>query len=441
MTSPYNYKQVFSLALPMILSNISTPLLGMIDTVVMGHLDNPRFLGGTAVGGLIFNFIYWGFGFLRMGTTGVTAQAFGNRDDNEVKAIFMRALLLAVGIAIGLLLLQYPVRFISFRIISSTPGVETLAATYFDIRIWSAPATLSLYAILGWFLGIQDVKSPLLIVLAGNIVNIVLDIVFVVALQMGISGVALASVLADYTALLLGMLLVSGTFKRHGGVWSWFGVLDRHRLKKLLLINNNILIRTLCLIFVFAFFTARGAQLGEVILAANAVLLNFLVFTAYALDGIAHAAEALVGRALGAADRTLFTQTIKTAAISSLLIAVGFSGCYQLSGTGLINMLTSLEPVRAAASRYLPWLVITPFVSFGCYLLDGIFIGATLSKEMRNTMLFSTACCFLPAWYFTRFLHNHGLWLALCLFFLARTLSMAWILHHKKTTLFASQSG
>lgn len=338
----------------MILSNISTPLLGMVDTAVMGHLNNPRFLGGTAVGGLIFSFIYWGFGFLRMGTTGVAAQAYGNRDDDEAKAIFARALLIAFAIAASLLLLQHPIRLVSFYLIASGPGIKTLAAAYFDIRIWSAPATLGLYVILGWLLGVQDVRKPLLIVLTCNSVNIVLDVLFVIVLRLGISGVALASVLADYSAFVLGLVLIFTTFQRHGGNLSGPRIFNRQQLKKLLLVNHNIFIRTLCLIFVFAFFTARGAQLGEVIVAANAVLLNFQVFTAFALDGIAHAAEALVGRAMGAADKTLFKQTLKTTTFWSLLIAIVFSNGYLLSGQRLINLLTNLEPVRTAAALYLP---------------------------------------------------------------------------------------
>ena len=411
----------------MILSNLSTPLLGLVDTAVMGHLDSARYLGAVALGGVLFSFIYWGFGFLRMGTTGLAAQAFGRNDHDETQAVLARSVLLALSIAGILLFLQWPLGEVGFWIIDAEAATEKLARDYFAIRIWSAPATLSLYALSGWFLGLQNVRGPLLIVVVTNLVNIALDLLMVVYWKMEVSGVAWATVLAEYTGLGLGIYLSMRELKRQAGCWLWSSITNSGAMSKTLAINTDIFIRTLCLIFAFAFFTVQSARFGEVILAANTVLLNFQTFMAYALDGFAHATEALVGKAKGAQNRLMFRQVIMTAGFWSLIVALGFSGIYAVFGVQAINLLTGLEPVRTTAYTYLPWLIALPLVSCTCYLLDGVFIGATLSREMRNTMLFSLMVVFLPSWYSAQPLHNHGLWLALMLFIAARGLSMGWV--------------
>lgn len=418
--SRFNHRQILRLAVPMIIANISTPLLGLVDTAVMGHLDSPRFLGGVALGGLIFGFIYWGVGFLRMGTTGLTAQALGNQDGSESRCILARAMLIAAMI----LLLQRPVSAISFWLIGSDPVTEGLAQEYFNVRIWSAPATLGNYVLLGWFLGMQKVNYSLLMVVLGNLTNILLDLLFVVHLQMTVEGVALASVLAEFLAFLTGLGLLRRLLRGQPGRLHARQVLDLAGLRKLLAINNDIFLRTLCLIFAFAFFTAQSAIHGELVLAANTVLLNFQMFMAFALDGFAHAAEAEVGRAVGAGDKKLFRRTVLTAVLWSSVVAGCFALFYGLFGVAVVQMLTDLDPVRRIAYDYLPWVVVLPIVSVWCFLLDGIFVGATLTREMRNTMLFATLICFLPAWYFSMPLGNHGLWLAMTVFFLARGVSM-----------------
>jgi len=428
----FNHRQVLELAVPMIISNISIPLLGMVDTAVMGHQEHASYLGGVAIGSVIFNFIYWGFGFLRMSTTGLTAQAFGNHNDLEVKAILLRAVFLAGCIALVLLSLQKPLAYLCFQLFESSAATQHHAQQYFSIRIWSAPATFCLYALIGWFLGLQNVKTPLLIVLTSNICNILLDLIFVVALHGGISGVAYASVIAEYSGLFCALLLLRRQLKPLPAGWQWRQNFKSEHFKILFSINRDIFIRTLCLMFAFAFFTARGAKLGDVILAANAILLNFQSFMAYALDGFAHAAEALCGRALGAKNKPLLKLTIKTAAAWSILIAGFFSLAYALFGRQLIDLLSSIENVRSTAYTFLPWMIIMPLAAFISYLLDGIFIGLTWSRQMRNSMLFALICCYLPAWYFTQPLQNHGLWLALCIFMLARSLSMSWIINRIK---------
>lgn len=408
----------------MILSNISTPLLGLVDTAVLGHLDSEQFLAAVALAGLIFSFIFWGFGFLRMGTTGLTALAFGENDRQEINSVVIRAVILALIIACWVLLLHPLIARFSFYLLQSSQGVEHLALQYFEIRIWSTPATLCSYALLGWFLGLQNVRIPLLLVLITNISNISLNLLFVYYFNMQIKGVALASVIAEYLGLTVALILAFRALQKHKTFFSWKQIASFSKIKAMMLINSHIFVRTWCLIFAFAFFTAQSAGMGDVILAANAVLLNFQNFMAYALDGFAHAAEALVGKAVGAKDKLRYKQVVLTAGFWSFLVAALFAIFYLCFGQQIINLLTGLDNVRVQAYDYLPWLIIMPLVSFISYLFDGIFIGAMLTKELRNTMLFSMFGVFLPTWYFTQPMGNQGLWLAMTVFMLARGVSM-----------------
>lgn len=426
----FDHGLVLRLSIPMILSNVSTPLLGLVDTAVLGHLNSEQFLGAVALGGIIFSFVFWGFGFLRMGTTGLTAQAFGEDNRIELNAILVRALALAFLISALVLLLQQVVAQLSFMIIQSSASVEQLALQYFKIRIWSTPATLGLYALMGWLIGQQRVRIALFIVLITNVSNICLDIVFVYYLNMQVTGVALASVIAEYCGFFVALMIVIRViFKRLASnqeiFWHWRYFTDISQFKKMLIINNQIFIRTWCLIFAFAFFTAQSAKLGGMVLAANAVLLNFQMFMAYALDGFANAAEALVGKAVGAKNNVMLKLAIITSYIWSLAVALFFACFYFFYGVHIIDMLTSLNVVRGMAYEFLPWLIIMPLVSFLSYLFDGIFIGAMMTRQMSKTMVFSLFFGFLPAWYFTQELGNHGLWLAMALFMVFRSISMA----------------
>ena len=417
----------------MIIANISTPLLGLVDTAIMGHLDNANYLAAVAIAGLIFNFLYWGFGFLRMGTSGLSAQAFGANNSFELKAVLIRAVFLALSISLLILLCQQLIATFSFYLINSHDIIESLAQQYFSIRIWSAPATLCQYVILGWFLGRQNTKSPLLIVLTTNLCNISLDLLFVVHYGMNIEGVALASVLAEYTGLGVGILLLIRNIPHCSRSLSWSTLFQFDKLRTMLLMNSHLFIRTLCLIFTFSFFTVQGEKFGSALLAANAVLLNFQACMAYTLDGFAHAAEALIGRALGAKNIVLFQQSFKTTGLWSLLCALLFTLLFHYAGKDIINSLTHLSAVRVHAYGYLPWLIALPLISFISFLMDGVFIGATLSRQMRDSILFSLFIVFLPAWYYTQALGNHGLWLSLTLFMLTRSLVMlGYYLYYKK---------
>ena len=408
----------------MILSNISIPLLGMVDTAVVGHLSEPYYIGAVAVGALIFNFIYWGFGFLRMGTTGLTAQAFGADDSDELRAALGRAVITAVALSAILLSAQGHVLRAALGLVDASAEVEALAGVYFTIRIWSAPATLANYALLGWFIGMQNTRVPLVLLLATNLINIALDLAFVVGMGMDVDGVALASVIADYTGVALGLALAVVELRRHPGEWRAARLRDPARLRQMLSVNHNIFLRTLALIFSFAFFTAQGARQGDAILAANTVLLNFQTFMAYGLDGFAHAAEALVGRAMGQRRREDFIAAVRATAQWSALVALAFAALYALAGAQIIALLTDIAPVRQAAAVFLPWAMVSPLVSVWGFWLDGVFIGATRAAEMRNTMLVSAFGVYLPAWYVLQPLGNHGLWLALMLFMAARAVTM-----------------
>ncbi len=394
----------------------------------MGHMQHAYYLGAVALGALIFSFLFWGFGFLRMGTTGLIAQAHGHEDNNEIRAALARAGLLALVFAVLILTLQLPIAQLAFTLLEGSVEVESYAEEYFSIRIWSAPATLINYVLIGWFLGMQNGRGPLYILLCSNLCNILLDLWFVMGLGMDVDGVALASVIAEYLGCTLGIFLVFRELKRYPGRWSKQAILCKVKMQKLLALNGNIMARTLCLIVAFALFTAQGAKLGDVVLAANAILLNFQTLMAYALDGFAHAAEALVGRAIGRGKQEEFRSALYTAGLWSIGFALLFTLLFALAGGYIIETLSSIPEVIDSANEYLIWAIIMPVVAVWGYLFDGVFIGATWSRAMRNTMLISTGLFFLPAWWLLQPYGNHGLWAAFTLFMAARGITMGWYL-------------
>ena len=417
-------RRVWRLAFPIILSNISVPLLGAVDTAVVGHLPEPYYLGAVAVGAMIFNFIYWGFGFLRMGTTGLTAQAYGAGDVDEVRATAARAMVIGMVGAAALLAVQTPVAWAAFGIVDASSEVESLAREYYQVRIFGAPATLANYVFLGWFLGLQNARAALLIQVWMNGLNIVLDIVFVVWLGWGVMGVALATAIAEYSALIPAFWMAAGTLRRLGGTFRADRILSGERLRRALALNLDIFIRTVCLVFAFAYFTAQSARMGDVTLAANAVMMNFVTFTAHGLDGFAHAVQALAGGAVGAGDRLAFRSAVRISTGWAAVVAVACTAVYAGLGGVIIDLLTGLAAVRAEAVSLLPWVVALPVIAIWAYLLDGVFIGATRGAAMRNAMIVSVAiylamcAVFVPLW------GNHGLWLALSVFMAVRGLTL-----------------
>jgi MATE family multidrug resistance protein len=417
-------RDVWRIAAPMILSNISVPLLGMVDTGVTGHLDDPVYLGAVAIGSTIFGFLYAGFNFLRMGTTGITAQRFGAHDDDGLKVALGQALVVALVIAATLILLQIPIASISMQLLGPDSGTAAFANEYFFIRIWSAPATLANYALIGWFLGLQNARVPLYIVLAINVTNIVLDLFFVIVLGMKVDGVAAASVIAEFAGLAVGGTFAVTYLKRHSGHMLMSHLTTMKEYTAFFAVNAHLLVRTMALMFTFAFITAAGARLGGLILAANAVLINLLHLMSFALDGFAHAAEALVGKAVGAKNKEALRRSVTLTLRWSLYVSVLFSLFFLLAGKPLVLLLTDLPEVIAVAETYLPWLVLLPIVAVWSYLYDGVFVGATRAREMRDIMLISSFLIFIPTWYVFSFMGNHGLWLALTLFLASRGIGM-----------------
>ena len=417
-------RDIWRIAAPMILSNVSVPLLGMVDTGVTGHLEDAVYLGAVAIGSTIFGFLYAGFNFLRMGTTGITAQAFGADDGDRVKVALGQALVVALAIAAALIVAQVPVAALSMRLLGPEAGIATYAEQYFFIRIWSAPATLANYALIGWFIGLQNARVPLYIVLAINVTNIVLDLVFVLVLGMKVDGVAAASVIAEFTGLAVGGAFAVSYLRRHAGTLLISHLVTLREYGAFFAVNAHLLVRTMALMFTFAFVTAAGARLGGVILAANAVLINMLHLMSFALDGFAHAAEALVGKAVGAKNRTSLERAVQLALKWSLAVALLFCLFFLAGGKPIIRLLTDLPDVIDVADRYVPWLWGLPLVAVWSYLYDGVFVGATRAREMRDIMLISSFLVFVPAWYVLQPLGNHGLWLALTLFLASRGIGM-----------------
>jgi MATE family multidrug resistance protein len=420
-----NHRTVLRIALPVMLSNASTPLIGVVDTAIVGRIPDPAYIAAVALGALVFTFVFWGFGFLRMGTTGLTAQALGSGDTEELVAGLGRALLIAAVVGAALVSLQWPIREIAFALLEASDRTEGLARSYFDIRIWAAPATLANYALLGWFIGLGRTDIGLVLQLVLNLVNIALDAFFVLGLGLDVRGVALGTLFAEYFAALVGLVIAVRYMRRHGAQLRFGNLLVTDRLKRTLAVNRDIMIRSLALIFVFVWFMAQGARYGDVTLAANAVLMQFVSISAYFLDGLAFAAEALVGRALGARDRVAFREAVRVSTLWAVLVALLVSAVYFIAGPWVVDALTTDPDTRSAARIYLPWAALAPLAGVLAFQLDGIFIGATRSIEMRNAMLFSTAV-FVLAWWLLQPWGNHGLWAALYVNYVARTFSLGW---------------
>ena len=408
----------------MILSNVSVPLLGMVDTGVTGHLDSSVYLGAVAIGAMIFSFLYTGLNFLRMGTTGIAAQRFGADDNDGLRVALGQALVVATLIAAAFIVLQVPIGQLSMHLLGPDAETRVFALEYFSIRIWSAPGTLANYVLIGWFIGLSNARVPLMIFLTINLTNIALDLLFVLVLGMKVDGVALASVIAEYSGLLVGGTFAVAELRRRSGSWPIPKIVNVSAYKAFLAVNAYLFVRTMTLVFTLGFVTAQGARLGGLILAANAVLMNFQNLTAFGLDGIAHAAEALVGKAVGRRDREALEEAVRLTLKWSLFFSIGFTAAYLVAGPLIIGLLTDLPDVREAATRYLPWMIASPLVSVWCFLYDGVYVGATRAKAMRDIMLVSTVAVFLPAWFFLKPFGHDGLWLAFLIFMASRGIGM-----------------
>ncbi len=418
--APITHKSVVAMAVPIMLANVSQPMLGIVDTAVIGQLPEPFYIGAVAIGAMIFNLVYWAFGFLRMGTSGLTAQAWGADDGKELTAIFGRALLLAGLLGLALLALSPLISHIAFWAIDASADVEREAQTYFAIRIWSAPFALANYAVLGWLIGIGAMRSALLVQLWLYVVNMVLDAVFVLHFNMATQGIGYGTLIAEVSTAFLGIAVVWRYLKAAGERPSLARVLDREKVRRMLSVNSDIMVRSLLLTFGFSWFAAQGAKLGEVTLAANAILLHFFSVGSYMIDGFANATEALVGHAVGARQRDRFVRAVRVSSGWALATGAVLSLATLALGPWAIDLMTVNEEVRAAARAYLLWAALTPVLGAACFQLDGIFIGATRTRDMRNMMIVSLALFLASGYALASGFGNHGLWLAMCIFFIVR---------------------
>lgn len=421
-------QKILSLAIPNIITNLSVPLLGLVDTALMGHLESEAYLGAIGLGSMIFNFVFWAFGFLRMGTTGFTAQAYGNKDFVESFYTLIRALTVAILGAVILISTQYFIAELSFYLIRGSQKVEDLAQSYFYIRIYAAPTTISIYALSGWFLGMQNAKIPMLIASTVNLANIAFNLFFIKVLHMTSDGVALGTVIAQYLGLLVGVFMYLKHYRNFKQYWNFSIIFQKTALLKFFNVNQDIFIRTMALLFTFSFFQAESARFGNTILAVNTVLLQFTTLLAFGIDGLAFATEALVGKYVGAKDTKSLSKVIKLVFIWAMLLAGVFSLSYFLFFNTIIQLLTNNSTVIQATQAFLVWIVLAPLVNTPCFIWDGVYIGATASKAMRNNMLLATFFCFLPTYYFTaNALENHALWLALSIFMMVRGLGLTFL--------------
>lgn len=421
------HRKILNLSVPNIITNITVPLLGLVDLAMMGHLDNPIYIGAIALGGTIFSVIYSGFGFLRMGTSGFTAQAYGGKLNTELQYILARSIVVALLLAMLLIILQYPIQWVAFSLLEGGTEVEKLAKEYFYIRILAAPATLCLYALYGWFLGMQNARIPMFIAISINLINITFNFVFIKVFGMKADGVAWASVLAQYSGLILAVIFLFTHFPKYMQKISLKMALQLHDLKRFFKVNSDIFIRTLLLIFALAFFTAQSAKISDNLLAINSLLFQFFFIFSFFLDGFAYAGEAMVGKAKGADDMNLLKKTIRYLFVWNWGMSLLFFVLFFTGIRAILGMLTSDQALIGTAMDYKYWVILLPLTSGAAFIWDGIYIGVTASKAMRNTMIIASLMVFLPSYYLgAAFFGNHGLWLALNLFMLSRSLLM-WI--------------
>ena len=405
-------REILQIALPSIVSNITVPLLGLIDAAIVGHLGAASYIGAIAVGGMLFNIIYWIFGFLRMGTSGMTSQAYGQKDEAETMRILARSMGVGMLIALALIILQYPIERIAFTLMKATPEVERLASLYFRICIWGAPAVLGLYSISGWCIGMQNSRFPMYVAITQNIVNILASLVLVYGFGMKIEGVAIGTLVAQYAGLLMAAWLWTSHFKRLLPYIQLQTLLAKGAIRRFFQVNRDIFFRTLCLVAVTMYFTSAGAAQGEVILAVNTLLMHFFTFFSYIMDGFAYAGEALVGKHLGANDRPALRQMVHQLFVWGIVLSLVFTLVYGIGGKVFLGLITNEQSVITASSAYFYWVLAIPLAGFAAFLYDGIFIGATATRWMLYAMSIATIAFFLIYYGFREAMGNHALWLA-----------------------------
>ena len=423
-------KEILKLAIPNILSNISIPLLSTVDIILMGHLSGMH-IGAVGVGSMIFNFVYWNFGFLRMGTTGITAQAYGQQDEEKISKTLGQALLVALWLALPMLLLMNPFADLGIYFMNVEGEQAQLFFDYFYIRIWAAPATLASFVIMGWFFGMQNAIYPLIWTLVANVTNIIANYILVKHYGMETDGVALGTVIAQYAGLLTGLILLFRKYSQYIYQIKWKTISKWNELKSFLTINRDIFIRTVCLTLTFSFFYSKSSAAGELALAVNTVLLQFLNWMSYGVDGFAYASESMVGKYFGAKEEAKTRKSIRLTFWWGMSFALIFSGIYWIGGEFFLSLFTNQVNVIQGAIPYLVWVIVLPLVAAPSYLWDGVYIGMTAAKTMRNLMLIAFIV-FLGSYYFLNPIYgNHGLWFALFLFLFSRGIGQ-WVMFRLK---------
>jgi multidrug resistance protein, MATE family len=422
---PITHRSVLAIAVPIMLSNVSEPLIGVVNTAVIGQLPDPSYIGAIAAGALIFSFVFWGFGFLRLSTGGLSAQAVGAGDKGEVAAVLIRALVIAVGAGLLLIALSPFISRLAFELIGGSPGIREHGQVYFGLRIWSAPFALINYCVMGWFIGQARAKLAFLVQLFLNFGNMALSALFVLGLGMTADGVGLAALIAEIAAAALGLGLASTMLFGMAADFDRALIFNRARLWRTIAMNGDVMVRTLCLVFAFAWFIARGARAGDVTVAANAVLMHFFSVAAYLIDGFAYASETLVGQSVGARNRDRFRAAVRITSIWALVVGAASTAIIWLAGPWLIDLMTVSPEVRATARIYLFWAALTPLLGTICFQFDGIFTGAMATRDMRNMMIVSLAVYMAAWWLLEPVFGNHGLWAAMCIFLVARGLTFA----------------
>jgi len=413
-------RQILQIALPSIVSNITVPLLGMIDVAIVGHMGSPAYIGAVAVGSMIFNLVYWLFGFLRMGSSGLTSQALGRRDLTEVTRLLLRSVTIAISIAILLIILQVPLKWLMFWFIGPTPDVAPFASTYYDIVIWGAPAMMGLYSLSGWYIGMQNTRIPMFISIGQNIVNILASLTLVYGFGMKIEGVALGTVIAQYAGFIVAFALLIGYYGRLRRYLIVQGTFVRKAMGRFFNVNRDIFLRTLCLVSVNLYFTSAGARNGAVILSVNTVMMQLYLFFSYLMDGFAYAGEAMGGRYYGAKNAGAFRDTLRHLFGWATIVTLLFTVTYVLGGQWLISLLTDETEVLMTSREYIWWICLVPVVSTLAFIWDGVFIGVTATRGMLLSS-FISAIIFFMVYFLTReFWGNHGLWLAMIIYLASR---------------------
>lgn len=413
-------KSILRLAIPNIISNITVPLLGLVDMYIVGHLDSEDYIGAIALATMLFNFIYWSFSFLRMGTSGFTAQAFGAKNYKEQTNTLLRSLAVAMGAGLLIIILQYVITFVGFYLLNAEPAISVYASEYFHVYIWAAPAVLGMYTFNGWFIGMQNAKVPMLIAIMVNIVNIALSFTFVYGFGMKIKGVALASACAQYTGFLSFAIIWNIKYGWLKGYFDFSILKNLRSFIPFFKVNSDIFIRTMALIAVTTFFMSASSKSGKDILAVNALLMQMFILFSYMMDGFAYAAEALTGKYIGENNRSILKKLVKRLFMWGVMIAIIFTAVYATSLDQILALITDKQNILDLSKNYQFWVLLIPVAGFSAFLWDGIFVGATASHQMRNSMLIAVGSFFLIYFLFSDTSANNILWLAFIVYLALR---------------------